>query len=740
MFSRREALQTIASSPLLATFHQFFQPATARAAAMETITTACGVCSPACGIKVTLKDGVVKFMEGIPGDKSGGGKLCGKGAAGAQFLYDADRLKYPMKRTNPNKGLDQDPGWVRISWTEALDTIAARFKTVVDQYGPEALLFVTLPAPDLWARFMNSIGVVNRIDHIDECFLTDRIVQRYTTGGKTWCNDFENSRYILLFGWDILAKAKVVYGQGIAAAKDNGAKVVCFNPQYTATGRFADEWHPIRPGTDLAVALAMINVLLGENLYNQEFVTKYTNFGDYEQAIREHFQPFTPEWAEGESDVPADVIRRVAREMAANGPAIIPAHKKTLCANYQNASQLTHAISILNILSGTIDRPGGRYFPRVISIPAVDAIYPPPAYPPKRGRRVDGKDKLPLVLEDGGGMFSTLADGILTQYPGMIQACMFNGYTILGFPNPLKMVEALKTIPFTVVMDVLPTDTVTMADIALPSLTYMEGNDLLARDYYAKYPQVVARSAVAAPMFETRSIAYVSIELGKRLAPDYFKKADGSWINPNELLDERTKRAGLGESFADFRGKGGVLTREAPFQPRTTFATPGNTGKCQIYVPQFKEKGVDPLPGWLEKRDKPSTQYPYYYLTYIPAIHKRNSTENNSILNEIMPTNHALMNPALAVKLGVKEGEKVRIRSRVGAIEIAAHLTETLRPDSIMVAHGFGHRSRLLTKAGNRGVRDGDPIPDQSAADVARVGNYGGASCIMDAVVNIEKV
>jgi thiosulfate reductase/polysulfide reductase chain A len=730
----------MASAPLLAAFDQLFQPARARAAQIETLTTACGICSPACGIKATVQDGVVRFLDGLAGDKAGGGKLCGKGAAGAQFLYDPDRLKYPMKRTNPKKGLDEDPGWVRITWTEALDTIAARFGEVLKQYGAEALLFVTLPSPDLWMRFMNAIGVVNRIDHIDECFLTDRIVQRYTTGGKTWCNDFENSKYIVLFGWDILAKAKLVYSQGIVAARDNGAKIVCFNPQYSATARFADEWHPIRPGSDLAVALAMINVLIGENLYNREFVNNYTNFGEYEQAIREHFQRFTPEWAEGESDVPAEVIRRVAREMAANGPAIIPAHKKTLCANYQNASQLTFAISILNILAGTVDRPGGRYFPRVISIPTVDQIYPPPPYPPKQGRRVDGKDKLPFVLEDGGGMFSTLADGILNQYPGMIKACMFNAYTILGFPNPLQMVEALKTIPFTVTMDVLPTDTVTMSDIVLPSLMYLEANDILARDYHAKFPQVVARTALTAPMFETRSVAFVAVELGKRMASDYFKKPDGNWINPSELLDERVRRAGLGENFAAFRKAGGFVSREAPFVPRTTFATPGGTNKCQIYVPQFKDRGVDPLPGWVEKREKPSAEYPYYYLTYIPAIHKRNSTQNNAILNEIMPTNHALMNPALAQKLGVKEGDRVRIRSRVGSIELPAHLTETLRPDAVMVAHGFGHRSRLLTKAGNQGVRDGDPIPAQSAAEAARAGNFAGSSCIMDAVVNVEKV
>jgi thiosulfate reductase / polysulfide reductase chain A len=237
-------------------------------------------------------------------------------------------------------------------------------------------------------------------------------------------------------------------------------------------------------------------------------------------------------------------------------------------------------------------------------------------------------------------------------------------------------------------------------------------------------------------MFETRSAGYVAIELGKRMAPNYFKKADGAFISPGELLDEKTKRAGLGNNFADFVANGGVLTRTADFVPRSTFATP--SGKCQIFVPQFADKGYAPLPDWKPKRELPSTEYPYYYLTSIPAIHKRNTTQNNALLNEIMPTNAAIMNPQLASKLSVKEGQNVRIWSRVGSIELPAHLSETVRPDCVLVAHGFGHRSRLLNVAGRKGVRDGDLIPEYSAEEMVKHENYGGSSCIMDAVVNIE--
>jgi thiosulfate reductase/polysulfide reductase chain A len=165
---------------------------------------------------------------------------------------------------------------------------------------------------------------------------------------------------------------------------------------------------------------------------------------------------------------------------------------------------------------------------------------------------------------------------------------------------------------------------------------------------------------------------------------------------------------------------------------------PGTT-KCQIYVPQF-EKNADPLPVWRPKREIPNDEYPYYYLTFIPAVHKRSSTQNNAFLNEMFPTNAAILNPTLATRLGIAEGQQVRIVSRVGAIELPAHLSETLRSDCVMVAHGFGHRSRLLNTAGGKGVRDGDVIPDQTAEEMAAAVNFGGAACIMDAVVRVEPV
>lgn len=741
--TRRHLMKTggaglLAAPSALGAFEEYFKPASTTAAAVNKLITCCGFCTPACGMQVTVQDNVARFAEGLPGDMHGGGQLCGKGASIVNFYYDPDRIKYPMKRTNPRRGLDEDPGFVRITWNEALDTIAERFQRYIDQFGRESLLFLTRSSPDLLVRLINALGIVNRVDHLDICYTADSVVRKYTTGGKSWCEDFENARYIMLFGWDLVAKNKMPAVKGILAAREKGARVIHLSPNQTATSRLSSEWISIRPGTDPAFALAMVHVMLTENLYDRDFVNSYTNFPQYESQIRAHFAQYTPEWAETITGVPAQTIRRIGREFGeARGMA--PAYKKSLTANYTNATQMAHAQVILNLLTGTIDRPGGNYFARTHSVPGVDAVYPPPTYPQKLGRRIDGRDKLFFPTDVDHGMFSTLADGMLRRYPGMIKGAFINAYDVKGFAQPLRMVEALRTVEFIATYDFLPSDTVMLSDIVLPASHQFESNDIITRNFNAKYPVSVVRQQIAGAYFEARGTGNVAIELGKRLCPDYFKTPSGEWIAGGTLLNEKTKRAGLGENFAEFRAKGVVAT-ERPFTPRTTFNVPNAGGKCQIYVPQFADKGFEPLPHWHAKREQPSAEYPLYYVTYIPGTHRRNTTQNTPILHEIMPTNHATIHPAMAARLGIREGDPIRIRSRVGAIELPAHLSRTVREDMVLVAHGFGHRSHLLGNAANRGVRDGDVIPDLSPEEMLDLMDFGGSGAIMDAVVQIEKL
>ncbi|HEX9149196.1 MAG TPA: molybdopterin-dependent oxidoreductase [Thermoanaerobaculia bacterium] len=744
-FSRRTFLRTsgVAAAGLVAApafleslFAQTFGPLQSLPAGVTQLITACGLCDSVCGLRATMKDGILTFVEGVKEDLHGGGKLCGKGKSAAGFLYDPDRLKYPMKRTNPIKASGSDPGWVRISWDEALGMASETLNQTIAAHGADSVLVISRPAPDIWMRFINAIGTPNRVDHIDECFLSDKIVSGKVLGGKLWGHDLANSKYILLFGWDLVGKAKMAYARQVVKAKKAGAKIVVFNPMWTPTATLADEWHQIRPGSDLALALAMIQVIVSEKLYDAEFVKSYTNFPAYEQQFQDNFAPYTPEWAAELTDIPAHTIRRIAREFAMTRPGIVPTHKKTSAANYANAAPLQHAIAILNCLNGSIDRPGGRFYPRQVELDGVDKIYPPPAYPAKSGVWIDGRDRHPFVKGAGNGMFSTLANGMLKVHPEKIQMAIITKYTTMGFPNPPEIASALAKVPFTVVVDIVPNEIIDLADLVLPQASYLESADIAVREHYARFPQAFVRQPVAPAMFESKGFGWIAIEWGKRSFPDYFKKPDGSWLNMNEILDEKVQRAKLAPSFADFK-KAGFYSDEQPFVPKTTFPTPD--GKLRLWVQDFADKGFDPLPKWMPKRDLPSAEYPFYLITVIPGVHIRNTTQNNPFLNEIFGTNFVMIHPETARRLDIEEGDPVRVKSRVGTITLPARISGGIRPDCVCIPHGFGHRSRLLTKAYGKGERDSDLVPSQSMDEILARRDVGGAGAIMDAVVSLER-
>ncbi|HYN40290.1 MAG TPA: molybdopterin-dependent oxidoreductase [Thermoanaerobaculia bacterium] len=701
------------------------------------IISDCAWCGSACGMKATVSNGVLTFVEGLPEDLQGGGKMCAKGKAAPGYLYDPDRLKYPMKRTNPVKGIGKDPGWVRITWDEALDLATAKLKETIEKNGRDSVMILGLASPDVWARFQNCIGTSNRFDHWDECFLSNRVISVNVIGGFVWCHDFANAKYIMTFGWDLVGKAKVVWARAVTDAKKKGAKIVSFNP-YKASGTsvVADEAISIRPGSDLAVVNAMIHVILRDNLYDKAFVDAYTNFPQYETEIRAHFAPYTPEWAEALSDVPAADIARIAREFATTRPAIAPIHKKTPSANYANGTETSFAITLLNVFAGTIDRPGGRYFPRTHTIPGIDAIVPPPAYPTKSGIDIVGRSKHPFLKAVGSGMFSCLADG-MRKNPGKIQMGIITRYSTMAFPNPPEVEAELVKIPFTVCCDIFPNEIIELADVVLPSALYLEVSDLVARDHHAPHKMTVVRQPVVPPQFETKPLGSILLAWGLKAFPEYWKNPDGTPINMGYVLDEKTKRAGLGANFAEMKAKGFVV-EPAPFVPRTTFPT--TSGKINVYVKAFADAGFEPLPTWKQKRDVPSSQYPFYLLTIIPPMQIRNTTTNNRIVNEIKGTNEVFINVQTARGLGISEGDMIKVRSRVGEIQVPARLTEAIRPDCVLVPHGFGHQSRLMTAAYGKGAKDAILVPGQSMDDILARKDVGGSACIMDAVVSLAKV
>ena len=724
-----------AAGAVLGSRMTFFTPA-AQAASLQASTDGqlygvCGVCSMGCAYIAHLKEGRITYLTGNPADQTAQGKLCVKGYSGLRLLYDPDRLKYPMKRTNPDKGIGVDPGWVVISWDEALDLTANKFKEISDTYGPQALMVVA--RGQTWQKhFANSLGTPNLISHNNTCYTSHDVVwgAMVTGKGRSWTVDYDNSQYILAFGWDGLGKSKNHWGQSVLAALDNGAKLVVFDPRLSITAAKAHEWIPIKPGTDLAALLAMINVIIDEELYDHDFVANYTTgFAELKASVKE----YTPDWAAPICEVPAETIARIAREFATTKPAVVASHKRDAGGpNYRNSWQTAACFVIMDVLAGSFDRPGGHILDRQHSLPGLRDVWEFPDYPDTiKGPRIDGLEKFPLTYKLGKGSFSTLAEGILSQKPYPLKGAFFWKHNILAFPNPPRLVEALKTLDFIAVSDVLPTEIVQLADVVLPDNTYFESLSLSARQYHAVFPQLALSQPLPA-LYETKGFGTVAREILKRMGLTQYvpEGMDGKVLIPAQL-------ATLNTTMEEVIANGGMWGEPKPLQPKTEFGTASK--KIELYATALEEKGYSPLPQWQPAGAATTDEKPFHLLIWRRPWHRMTQSQNDPILAQLEPENSALLNAQTAQKLGINEGDEVWVESIAGKIRLKASVTQGLRPDCVAVAHGFGHWSDALSVAKGRGANDGDLVPNRTVEQQLAEGDPGVSAMMEDVVVNVYK-
>jgi thiosulfate reductase/polysulfide reductase chain A len=710
-----------------------FVPAPVGAAGEDEILYgACSMCDMGCAYIAHLRDGRIVRLTGNPLDQEAQGKLCVKGHSGTRLLYDPDRLKYPMKRTNPDKGVGADPGWTRISWDEALDLTANKLNQVREAHGPQAIMVVSR-AKD-WSKLLaGAIGTPNLVSHENTCLSSQAVAwdAMITGDGKKWTVDYERAKYILSFGWDQPGKANNHWGRAVNLARLNGARLVVLDPRMSITAAKADEWIPIKPGTDLAFALAMIHVIINEDLYDHEFVDNYTYGFD---KLKEAVQGYTPEWAAHWCDVPAEKIARVAREFGVTKPAVVASHKRDAGGpNYANSSRVSQCYITLNALAGTIDRPGGPILTRSFELPGFSDVFDVPPFPDTvNGPRIDGLNRIPIAYKLHYGSFCTVAEGILSQNPYPVKAAVVWHYNLLAFPDAPRMREALKTLDFVAVSDIMPSEMAQMADVVLPEGTYFEGSGLSPRSLHALYPQVALREALPA-VHDTKSFGSCVVELLRRMGlEDYAPKGMGGAA----ITEAQLKT--LGTTAKEIRAAGGLWGKETPFKPKTHFNTP--SGKVELYATLFEKQGYDPLPLWEPPRATVNEEYPFHLVIFRLPWYHHTTNENDPVLAELPPRDPpAYLNRSRAATLGIADGDEVYVESRAGKIKLKAKLTEGIRPDCVAVLHGFGHWSPGYSVAQGRGANDGELIPDMTIQEQLSLRLPGAASLMEDVALKIYK-
>ncbi len=697
----------------------------------KIVHTVCQVCSDGCAVKALVKDGRVVELRGNPADQISLGILCVKGISDIQWLYDPDRLNFPMKRTNPEKGIGVDPQFVKISWDEAYGIIAQRFNEYKEKFGPESIAFIMRPNP-FAQRLAKAIGTPNYISHHNTCYTTHEVIWGATVTGKgrPWTTDYANAKYILSFGWDMPGKAKNMQTQHFLSALDRGAKVTVLDPRYTVTASKAHLWIPIKPGTDLAFALAMINVIITQNLYDKGFVKDYTvGF----EELKEFIKPYTPKWASKITEVPVATIEKVAKEFATLKPSVIATHKRDAGGpNYANSWRLSHAQVILMALVGSIDRRGGPIMERMPKFPSLDSVYPPPPYPKPKAPRIDGIEKFPLLLKTGKGSFSTFTNAGLEGKPYPIKAAIVRKHNIMAFPDAPKMVEALKKIEFIVAMDIHPSEMIQMADIVLPDHHYLEGSAIVGRQYFGLYPQIAIQQPVIKPLYDTKGFRNIMIDIGKAMGlGDYFKDVspgghDEACLKANGYSIEELKKS-----------PNGLLGEPKPFVPKKEFETPSK--KIELYSSILKKHGYDPLPSWKEKAVKPTKDFPLYFVTTRPPVFIHSTLQNLEYNIQVYPENQCYIHTETARKIGVKNGDYVIVESPINKIKVKVKVTEGIRPDTVCVDHGFGHWSKGMTKAYGKGSNEGDRIPARDIQEMLEKQDPSMSSNMNDLCVRVYK-
>ncbi|NDY43262.1 molybdopterin-dependent oxidoreductase [Dissulfurirhabdus thermomarina] len=682
----------------------FFRPAKAMASGelpgslgAKEVYSVCEMCFWRCPIVAKVKGGKLVKIEGNPKSPANGKRVCARGNSGVQLLYDPDRVKYPMKRT----GARGEGKWARISWDEALDEVAYNMKKVRKKYGPHALAYFDHGASAEFMRglfmhmgtenYSNEPAFFQCVGPVAEAFISS---MGYLVSGTRQYTDMGHAKAILLVGSHIGENVHVSHVREYIQGLANGAKLVVVDPRFSAPANKADVWLPIRPGTDTALLLAWINYVIQHKLYDKDFVA---NHCEGFEAVKEGVKDYTLEWAARICDLKVADMEAAIRMLAKAAPnvTIHPGRHSTWYG--RGDVQRHRALAILNGLLGAVAVPGGLYLPTPVKTgksecPECEAEVEEPD--------TSLKDDFPYAGNFPGNPTAKIIEATLTGEPYPIKLWGVNGVNILQtIPNPYDTMEAIKKLDFIFTESMMADEAAMWADIVLPGATYLERYDSL-HTYDGITPYLAVRQPAVEPLFESKSSYWIARELAKRLGVDCYPCE-----HEVEYIEEELKGAGL--TLEKLNRMGGIVSYKAnPYRSRKELKLPTESGKVNLAVAHYEDDDFDPVPKF-EPTPAPPKGYARLIYGRVP-VHTFSRTMNNLWLHNEWPENHAWVNDEVAAKLGIADGDTIVLENQDGkrSLEVKAKVTPGIRPDAIYLPHGFGSRSKRLTRAYGKGASD----------------------------------
>lgn len=654
------------------------------------IPTTCDMCVNKCSQIAVVEKGVVRKLNPNPENPKSRGMLCARGNAGIQQLYDPARIKHPMIRT----GERGEGKWKVASWAEALDFAAQKLTAIKEKYGAQGTVWSSSEGwQEVFFRNLSqAFGSPNSVRHATVCLTSVNLAYSMTLGTVP-AFDVQNARYIIMSGAN-RAESFITPDTMdlVEATTERKTRLIYLDPRFTKTAAKADEWYPIRPGTDLAFLLALLNVILGESRYDKDFVSTYCT--GLEQ-LTEHVKPYTPAWAAEETQIPAPDIVRIAREFSDAAPrAIYYAGRRS--SWYRDDFSMRRAQAILNAIVGNWDHQGGMVPNSKVELGELMFLpWDDPAAP-----RVDELDKNFPLVSKSDGVYAKLRENILAGQPYPVKGWMvYKQDPMNAVPDQGKTLQMLRQMEFVGVIDIQMSDTAWYADVILPESTYLERLDPIEMLAGIR-PVVLYRQPVVKPLHDTKPALEIVQGLAKRLGlSQYFDYTMEQWIAeqakalPLDLPLEYLKKHGV-YAPAGYPKYGTTLNADHRFVTKS--------GKIELYSDRLQEAGYDPLPVYHAPLQPPTGQFRLVLGRHAFFTHA--NTTNYPWLNSYAPENALWIHPKAADPLSITDGDLVEVVSGAGSVRIKTQVTPRIRPDCVFMQHGFGKRSpwqRLATSGGS---------------------------------------
>ncbi len=660
---------------------------------VRTVPTYCDICFWKCGAVAHLRDGKLWKVEGNPDDPLSRGRLCPRGTGGVGAHYDPNRLRAPMVR-RLKRG---EEAWVEVTWDQALDTIAEKLLAIKKTYGPEAL-----------ALFSHGIGGTF-LKHTFKAFGTPNLCApsyaqcrgpRDVGFELTFCEgvstpertDIRNADCLVLIGSHLGENMHNTQVQEFAEAIGRGASIIVVDPRYSVAAGKADWYLPIKPGTDIALLLAWMNVLVTENLYDRSYVEAY-GFGF--DAFKKTIAGYTPEWAYPKTSIPPDKIRATARAMARHRPATL-IHPGRHVTWYGDDAQRSRAIALLNALLGSWGRKGGFYSQVSMDVPD----YPYPAYPkPLRGRADNPDKKYPFA---SGALTTGIRDATLTGKPYPIKGWWIYATNLLqALPDQAETIRAIQNLDLMVVVDVVPSEIAGWADVVLPESVYLERHDELNVEWFRE-PFVALRQPVVDSPHDQKPNWWIARKLAEKLGLESYYP----WTHVEEYLKHRVEAAG--HDFGRLQRDGILHGAPQPiyFDEGVEPEFPTESGRIEFYSLPLSRAGFDPVPKFTPPDEPPPGAFRLLYGR--APVHSFSRTQTNPVLRQMMDENEVWINADVARRYGLASGDYVRLKNQDGAVSnrVRVKATQRIRGDCVYMVHGFGQTTRGLPASHRKGASD----------------------------------